>query len=288
MIKIDLHLHSTISDGTDTPEEILQLIRKNRIDVFSITDHDSIDACRRVRQILSDDDPAFINGVEFSCKDDGGKYHILGYGYDPEGEMICSLAEKTHRMRMEKARGRLQVLKEKYGYSFSEDDREKLLSLDNPGKPHIGNLMAQYGYASSKDEAIEKVLNHIHVHTGSITPEEAIRSIKESSGTAILAHPPFGNGSQFITGELLEERVQRLKDLGLDGLETWYSGYDIRLRKELKRIADRYDLLATAGSDYHGSNKTVKIGDTGLADARTDVRVRAFLNRIGLLPFTTG
>ena len=279
MRKIDLHLHSTLSDGTDTPEEILQLIRNQKIDVFSVTDHDSIAACRRIRRVLSDDDPVLINGVEFSCRDESGKYHILGYGYRPDGKMICDLAGKTHQMRMEKARGRLKVLKVKYGYSFSDEDIKKLLSLDNPGKPHIGNLMVQYGYASSKDEAIENVLDHIHVHTGSIMPEEAILAIRESGGLAILAHPPFGNGSQFITGERMKERILRLKNLGLDGLETWYSGYDARLREEMKDYADCYDLLATAGSDYHGSNKKVKIGETGLEDADADVRVRAFLRR---------
>ena len=193
--------------------------------------------------------------------------------------MICDLAGRTHQRRMEKARGRLKVLKVKYGYSFSDEDIKKLLSLDNPGKPHIGNLMVQYGYASSKDEAIENVLDHIHVPTGSIMPEEAILAIRESGGLAILAHPPFGNGSQFITGERLKERILRLKNLGLDGLETWYSGYDTRLKEEMKDYADRYDLLATAGSDYHGSNKKVKIGETGLEDADADVRVRAFLRR---------
>ena len=79
MRKIDLHLHSTISDGTDTPEEILQLIRNQKIDAFSVTDHDSIASCRRIRRVLSDDDPVLINGVEFSCRDERGKYHILGY-----------------------------------------------------------------------------------------------------------------------------------------------------------------------------------------------------------------
>ena len=180
--------------------------------------------------MLSDDNLVLINGVEFSCKNEGGKYHILGYGYRLDGKTICDLAGKTHQMRMEKARGRLKVLKAKYGYSFSDEDKEKLLSLDNPGKPHIGNLMVQYGYASSKDEAIENVLNDIHVHTGSIKPEEAILAIRESGGLAILAHPPFGNGSQYITGEKLKERILRLKNLGLDGLETWYSGYDAKLR----------------------------------------------------------
>lgn len=276
---IDLHMHSTVSDGTDTPEEILQLIRNKRIDAFSVTDHDSIDACRRIRQVLSDDDPVLINGVEFSCRDEGGKYHILGYGYRLDAKPICGLAGRTHQMRMEKARGRLKVLKSKYGYCFSEEDIEKLLSLDNPGKPHIGNLMVQYGYAPSKDEAIENVLNHIHVYTGSVTPGEAILAIRESGGLAILAHPPFGNGSQCITGEKLKERILRLKSLGLDGLETWYSGYDAKLREEMRDYADRYDLLATAGSDYHGSNKKVKIGETGLEDADSDVRVRAFLGR---------
>ena len=86
--KIDLHIHTTISDGTDTPEELLPLVKEAGLDVFSVTDHDSVKASRIIPPLLKDGDPAFISGVEFSCKDEEGKYHILGYAYDPEAPSI--------------------------------------------------------------------------------------------------------------------------------------------------------------------------------------------------------
>ena len=84
--KIDLHIHSTFSDGTDTPEQILEHAREIGLDLFSITDHDALKAGPVIRSLRKEGDPAFVTGVEFSCKDEKGKYHILGYGYDPEAE----------------------------------------------------------------------------------------------------------------------------------------------------------------------------------------------------------
>ncbi|MCP6082639.1 hypothetical protein NL341_26955, partial [Klebsiella pneumoniae] len=87
-------------------------------------------------------------------KDEKGKYHILGYGFDPEAGSISELVETGHRFRMNKTKRRLEELKSQFGIDFSEEDKQRLLVLDNPGKPHLGNLMARYGFARTKDEAI--------------------------------------------------------------------------------------------------------------------------------------
>ena len=89
--RIDLHMHTTVSDGTDTPEEILGRVKENGIDLFAITDHDAIKGCGVIRQMRKPDDPQFLTGVEFSCRDEEGQYHILGYGYDPEAESMREL-----------------------------------------------------------------------------------------------------------------------------------------------------------------------------------------------------
>ena len=94
--RIDLHMHTTVSDGTDSPEGILDKVRSAGLALFSVTDHDAVKGCRIIQALLTPDDPAFLTGVEFSCKDEEGKYHILGYGFDPEAEPICRVVEKGH------------------------------------------------------------------------------------------------------------------------------------------------------------------------------------------------
>ncbi len=268
--KIDLHIHSTFSDGTDTPEQILEHAREIGLDLFSITDHDALKAGPVIRSLRKEGDPAFVTGVEFSCKDEKGKYHILGYGYDPEAEAVQSLVEKSHSYRLEKVHARLDFLRDEYGFDFPEKEIKGLFALENPGKPHLGNLMARYGYAGSKDEAISNYINKCKFRSRYLTPREAIEGILACGGIPILAHPPYGNGSQMIVGEELEQRVKRLIGYGLQGLEGFYSRYPAELRSEILALAQKYHTelpYITAGSDYHGSNKRVRLADTGCPDA---------------------
>ena len=179
MEKIDLHMHTTISDGTDTPLEIIDAVRSAGMDLFSVTDHDAISACGTIRQILADGDPGFISGIEFSCRDEYGKYHILGYGYDSEAGAIRSIVEKGHNMRIEKTGTRLEKLRNAFGISFSEEDVRWLYANHNPGKPHIAKLMKKLGYVDSISDAFDKYLNHLGVPAVYIRPEEAIEAIRE-------------------------------------------------------------------------------------------------------------
>ena len=266
--KIDLHMHSNISDGTDTPSEILARVKEAGIGLFSLTDHDALKGCRTLAGMLKPGDPDFITGVEFSCKDELGKYHILGYGYDPDSPAIQEAITRGHSLRMKKVTARLEFLRSRFNVRFPEEEIRRLLSLDNPGKPHIGNLMVKYGYARTKEQAIKEFIDQIHFHSEYLRPELAIRGILESGGIPVLAHPTYGSGDQLILGEEMEARVRRLKDFGLRGLETFYSGFTDKLRIEILSFAEKYGLYVTAGSDYHGSNKLVELADTGL---RTDM-----------------
>lgn len=262
--KIDLHMHSVISDGTDRPEEILEKVKAAGIGLFSITDHDALKGGSVILDKRQEEDPSFITGVEFSSRDEKGKYHILGYHYDPKGASIHDLVERGHGYRLEKTRGRVRLLGEMFGFYFPEEEVEALLSLENPGKPHIGNLMVKYGFAQTKEQAIKEYINQTRYQTTYIRPEEAIEGILKSGGIPVLAHPSFGDGEQLIRGDEMEERLRRLIGFGLEGIEGFYSGFTPKISGELLSYADRYNLLVTAGSDYHGSNKLVRLGDTGL------------------------
>ena len=295
---IDLHMHTTASDGSDSPEQLLEAVRQAGIHIFSVTDHDSTAACREIQKLISEvraesgrteencdpektktgEQPRFINGVEFSCEDEEGKYHILGYAYKPEDSRVVQLTEETHRMRMNKLELRISYLRETYGFVFPEHEIKKLRALNNPGKPHIGNLMVKLGYAPDRSTAIEKYLNPFSPPNGHIRPEEAIRAILADSGIPVLAHPIYGDGDQLILGEELEARIRKLQEFGLKGLECFYSGFVPKEQKLMLQLADQFDLYVTAGSDYHGTNKLISLGDTGL-EAEPDAvpRLEAFL-----------
>lgn len=270
--KIDLHLHTNISDGTNSPEELLAKVKEAGIDLFSVTDHDAVNAGRIIREILPPDGPAFLTGVEFSCRDkdedkgEENKYHILGYGFDPDEERFAEVLEKGHGYRVEKMKARLDHLSA-CGFSFSEEDILGLFAHENPGKPHLGELMAAYGYAKNKNTAIKKYLNGIDLPDLYLRPEEAIEGILAAGGVPVLAHPVLGSGDELILGEDLERRLRKLKEFGLQGVEGFYSKFTDDQRTEVLDLADRLKLYVTAGSDYHGRRKKVRLGDTGLSDA---------------------
>jgi len=265
--KIDLHMHTTLSDGTDSPERVLARVREAGLSLFSVTDHDAIGSSQLLPPLLTADGPRFLSGVEFSCRDEAGRYHILGYGYDPASPGIRRVVELGHNYRMNKLRARLTFLESEFGFTFPPEALAALYALDNPGKPHIGNLMVRYGYARTKEQAIREYIDRARYPSQNVRPEEAVAGILAAGGIPVLAHPSYGNGDELILGEEMDERLRRLMDFGLQGVEAFYSGFTAKLRAELLAFAERYGLYVTAGSDYHGANKLVALGDTGLETA---------------------
>lgn len=288
---VDLHMHTTVSDGTDTPLAILNLIIQKEFDLFAVTDHDGILGCKQILEELSsmrkerkEGDrplPGFITGVEFSCKDSGGKYHILGYGYDPEAEPIEEVVDRGRRIRVEKVRGRLDFLEKEFGFTFSKEEEDQLMAMYNPGKPHIANLMLAHGYVGSRDQAFIEYLNKKKFPNMFISPEDAIRGIQDSGGIPVLAHPVYGSGDDLIMGEDMEKRLRHLMDMGLAGVEGYYSTYTRKMHREILDFADRFGLYVTAGSDYHGKNKLIELGENGLdEDPEGMKRLERFLNDV--------
>lgn len=264
-------MHSTWSDGTDSPRELLNKVKGVGISYFAITDHDEYRGSRQLllqlKEIPDKVRPVFITGAEFSCRDEKGKYHILAYAYDTQSAAIRSLMASVHKVRIEKAANRMAFLKDKYGFSFSESEYAALMRHHNPGKPHIAKLMIRHGYAGTISEAISNFLDHYHGPERRIRPEEAIEAVLKAGGIPVLAHGPFGDGEQDLGPEEMEKRVLRLKEAGLMGVEAFYSGFSPAHRDMMLGLAGRSGLLVTAGSDYHGKNKSVQLGDTGPGEA---------------------
>ena len=260
-------MHSTVSDGTDTPEELLQKVRAAGIGLFALTDHDAVKGYGRIVRLLRRDDPELLSGVELSSRDEEGKYHILGYGFDPDSPSMRRLMDLGHEYRMHKTRVGIECLETVCHFSFPQEEIRRLLSQDNPGKPHIGNLMVKYGYAQTLEQAIHQI-NQFHIPEEYVRPEEAIQAILMGGGVPVLAHPSFGSGEERIVGDEMDRRLRRLMEFGLQGVEAFYSGFSARLWMEMLAFAEKYGLYVTAGSDYHGLNKPVLLGDTKLDQAQ--------------------
>ena len=278
--KIDLHMHTTFSDGTETPEEVLERVRELGLEIFSVTDHDATGGCEVINGFLRKGDPVFINGVEFSCRDDLGKYHILGYGYDPKAPAIRKVLDHGHSLRVIRLNGRLEFLKTKFGFDFPKEDIDWIVNLKNPGKPHLAQLMVKHGMARDKDDAIENYIDMKKFKLVHVSPEEAIEGILQSGGIPVLAHPVYGDGNQYIRGSELSERILRLKAFGLKGVEAFYSEFTDDIIEELLGYAKKYGLYVTAGSDYHGTNKSVMLGDMGLSRHEMPKEMVGFLDDV--------
>ena len=272
----DLHIHSVYSDGTDTPASLLRSVRAAGLDIFALTDHDTAEGCAAVRALLAPGDAAFVEGVEFSCRDEQGKYHVLGYGFDAEKPSLREATDFAHHIRILKMQNRFAYLSERYGFTFTEEERAQLLALKNPGKPHFAAMLLKKGYVKTKMEGFE-VFSGYRDTEPLLTPEDAIDAILRAGGIPVLAHGILADGSQNLSREEVADRVSRLRAAGLMGLECYYWSFTDRQRSIMLTLADRHGLLVTAGSDYHGTNKPVRLGQTGGADP---ARLRGFYEAI--------
>lgn len=251
---IDLHLHTTASDGTCTPQQLVQLLRERQVDTFAITDHDTVEGAA---MLLADPPEGlrFIPGVEFSCRSAVGKYHILGYGIDPAGELLNAAIEEGRQLRLNKLRGRLRYLRDEHGITFSTAEEEWLLSQKSPGKPHIGTLLLQKGLGNSMAEVLARYVNPFKGGNDRIDAAGAIRAILAAGGVPVWAHPMGGEGRRHKTREELLPRLDDLLHLGIQGMECWYSRYTEQEIAVLTELATGEGLLISGGSDFHGTPK---------------------------------
>lgn len=258
---IDLHLHTTASDGSDTPRELTELARAKGLSLISITDHDTIKGS--VEAIKSNPDGIkIVTGIEFSCHCyDGEDFdcHILGYGFDPASPSILGAISHGREMRLKKLDARLEFLKARHGISFEKDDIDWLYSLNSAAKPHLGRLIVRLGLADTIADAIDKYLKGEGFPDDRIDAGEAIKAILDAGGIPVWAHPLGGEREKSLTRDELEARLKALIPLGLRGLECLYSRYSKDDERWLLSVADKHGLFASGGSDYHGRNKTVEL-----------------------------
>jgi predicted metal-dependent phosphoesterase TrpH len=252
---IDLHIHSTNSDGSETPEELVLLGRRAGLTALALTDHDNmggvedfLSACRMYGM-------TGIAGVEISVavEEGHGSLHILGYGVDPHHPLV---EESLGRVLDGRAWRNGQILEKLNGLGLELEwaEVQACAGEDVVGRPHIAQALIDRDYVSSVEEAFDKYLakgRPAYVDRYRLYPEEGIRMIREAGGAAVIAHPFSWEEDEAA----LEAGLLGLKAAGLAGLEALYSEYTPEQTVTLLRLAKRLDLLTTGGSDYHGLAK---------------------------------
>lgn len=266
---IDLHIHTKFSDGTDDIERIIDKIIDKGIHTFSITDHDTIDGVvsllqdEKQQRILERNNIKFIKGIEFSSIIDGEKIHLLGYNCDLNNQEFLNAIDLGWQKRRGKYILRLNALKEQLGIEYSQSSLDEMNKLKYVGKPIMANYLVKDGFFENRQEAIVNGIHKLNIPAQEVRVDAniVVPAIIGAGGVCVWAHSLGGIGEKRITLEKVEEIIQKLIPLGLSGLECYYNLYTEDECYSLEKLANKYNLFISAGSDYHGKNKDCDIGE---------------------------
>jgi len=252
-MKADLHVHTTASDGSLTPAELVARAVELDIKVIAITDHDSVEGVPAATEAACNyPQITVIPGVEISTDIPNNEIHVLGYFMDCNDRKLC---DELARLRISR-QTRAQKMTERLKVLGLPIDYERVLELageGSVGRPHIAKAMLENGYINDFREAFDSYIGRTgpaYVEREKMLPQEAIALVANAGGLPVLAHP--------ADVDSLEELLPLYIDNGLIGLETYYHGYNEQAIKRLADLARKYDLITTGGSDYHNDN-----GDAG-------------------------
>jgi len=242
---IDLHMHTTFSDGLASPEKVLAMVRERELTAFAVTDHDTIAGYRQMLTLLQDGDPELITGLELSVTYEKQDLHMLAYLFDPDNERLNEALDRFCEHRDH--RGRLIVEKlNGMGVDISYDAVEATANGAAIGRPHIAQTMHEHKTVSSYQRAFDQYIGNgkpAYIPKANFSPAEAIDVIHEAGGVAVLAHPQIDE---------THRHLEMLVGLGLDGIEVRHSAHRQRSIDQFKHFAERFRLVMTGGSDYHG------------------------------------
>lgn len=258
---IDLHTHTSFSDGTDSPAELINKALASGITTIGLTDHDTVsgwnEAIAHLRPGI-----ALVPGAEISCQtEDGISVHMLGLLFDRENKELANVLEQTRENRigrMNKIITRLNAA----GYEITMSDvQEQLSDGATLGRPHLADALVAKGYLKSREEVFAELLHNNSPHYVahySPTPEVAIGLIKAAGGVAVIAHPMASLRGKVISTETFKDYVSA----GMDGIEVFHRDHSAEQRVLLKNIAGELNLVTTGSSDYHGNGKLNQLGES--------------------------
>jgi predicted metal-dependent phosphoesterase TrpH len=251
---IDLHTHSTVSDGTMTPSELVRYAKKVGLSALALTDHDTIDGVDEALREAEKVGLEVIAGVEISADfTSTSEMHLLGYFFEGNHKRLTPLLNRLKASREERNPKMIKKLNE-LGFDISLDDVKREARDKLVGRPHIASALVKKGYVKNISEAFSKYLSvgkPAYVKREKLVPKEAIEEIVRCGGIPVLAHPIYLN----ITLEELYSLLYELKKYGLEGIEAFYSDNTPHETMLFSRLAIIHNLIPTGGSDFHGDLK---------------------------------
>lgn len=243
---VDLHLHTTYSDGSYTPQELVKKAKKLGYSAIAVTDHDTIAGIEKSLAIGQKHNLEVIPGVEFNTLLSGSEVHILGYYIDYQNKELTNLLDKIKKERRERIKKMIDLLKELYNFNITLDEIKEISADNILGRGHIARLLTKKDHVENWEEVFDKYIGKgqpAYVKRKKITPFKAIDIIKKANGIPVIAHPGLINDDNI---------VQQIINYGIAGLEVYYLEHTEKQIEYYHKLAKENSLLITGGSDCHG------------------------------------
>ncbi|MER6128121.1 PHP domain-containing protein [Streptomyces sp. NPDC001795] len=258
-MRIDLHTHSTASDGTDTPAELMLAAGAAGLDVVALTDHDTTRGYAQAIDALPEG-LTLVTGAELSCRHEGISMHMLAYLFDPEEPDLLAERELVRDDRVPRAHAMIAKLQE-LGVAITWEQVARIARGGSVGRPHIASALVDLGVVDSVSDAFTPEWladgGRAYVQKHETDPFEAIRLVKAAGGVTVFAHPAASKRGRTVP----ESAIADLAAAGLDGIEVDHMDHDPATRARLRGLANELGLLVTGASDYHGSRKACVLGE---------------------------
>ncbi|HUP26869.1 MAG TPA: PHP domain-containing protein [Chloroflexia bacterium] len=244
--RIDLHSHTTASDGALTPTELVRKAHSVGITVLAVTDHDTVSGLEEAREEAGHQGIRIVPGVEFGIEVGGTEVHMLGYLFDDKHPVLLEKLGELREGRLNRGKKMVEKLRA-IGININWARVAEIAGDGSVGRPHVARALIEGGYASSIDEAFKKYISRgrpAFVERTHLTLEECIDLVHQAGGAAVLAHPTFVKEVERVLPSLVKA--------GLDGIETYYGRYTDETIHWIEGLAKKYSLVTTGGSDFHG------------------------------------
>ena len=254
-IQVDLHLHTTHSDGTLTPTEVVDLCAARGLRVISVSDHDTTNGLPEAMQAAErHPDLTIIPGIELSTDIPGNEIHILGYFVDHYDESLQRILEEFREGRLNRGRRMVRNLND-MGVGISWERVQEIAGDASIGRPHIAQALVEGGYVEYSKDAFDKYIGRngpAYAERPKLTPEDAVRLLIEHNALPVIAHPTYSASKSDRTGiPSLSKILANLKAAGIVGMEVYYGDYTRDQVAMLRELADEFGLIPCGGSDYH-------------------------------------
>lgn len=253
-MRIDLHTHSSRSDGTDSPAELVTKAHVAGLDVVALTDHDTTDGWDEAREAASDVGIRFVPGIEISTVYRGRSVHLLGYAFDAADPALTAELARVRGGRDDRLPRLVKRLND-LGYPLTVADVERQSpDATATGRPHVADALVELGYVADRGEAFDRLLadgRPAYIERYSADLFTAVALLRDAGGRSVVAHPWSRTSVEVLGAEVFE----RLKEAGLNGIEVDHQDHDAQARDALRSIAVDLDLVYTGSSDYHGTGK---------------------------------